>query len=178
MPKYSSIQKKEAPASSFIPYLCHFSENTILTKKQDLVSIIKVEGFSFEAADDVEIDAKKDLRNNLFKAMVGGNFSIYIHTLRRKQSSYPKGEFDNNFAKGLNKQWEDRHAPEYVFVNEHYITIVRKNNKMTNAMSNLAASFSKDEENSDVNHSQMPTPSFPKMLKKFYNHFTDTTPPF
>ncbi len=153
LPKYHGIQKKEAPASSFIPYLCHFSDDTILTKKQDLVSIVKVEGFAFEAADDVEIDAKKDLRNNLFKAMVGGNFTIYIHTLRRKQSSYPKGEFDNKFAKNLNKQWEDRHAPEYVFVNEHYITIVRRNNKMTNAISNIAASLSKDEENSDVNQS-------------------------
>ncbi len=152
-PKYHSIQKKEAPASSFIPYLCHFNESAILTKKHDLVSIIHIEGFSFEAADDVEIDAKKEIRNNLFKAMVGGNMSISIHTVRMKQSSYPKGEFDNKFARLLNKQWEDRHAPEYVFTNEHYISIVRKNNKMTNAISNIAAQFSKDEENSDVNQS-------------------------
>ena len=111
--KHSAVQNREVGASSFIPYLCHFNENTILTKKNDLVSFIRIEGFPFEAADDEEIDSKKEIRNNVFKAMTGGNFSIYIHTIRKKHASYPNGEFENDFANALNKQWKEKNAPEY-----------------------------------------------------------------
>lgn len=149
LPKYHKVQKKEVGASSFIPYLCHFNDSTILTKKQDLVSFIRIEGFAFEAADDVEIDAKKEMRNNLFKSLASGNISIFVHTIRRKHSSYPKGEFDNKFAKFLNQQWEEKHAPEYIFINEHYISVVRKNSKLSNALSNIASQFNKDEDASD-----------------------------
>jgi type IV secretion system protein VirB4 len=149
--KHSAVQNREVGASSFIPYLCHFNESTILTKKNDLVSFIRIEGFPFEAADDAEIDSKKEIRNNVFKAMTGGNFSIYIHTIRKKHASYPNGEFENDFANALNKQWKAKNAPEYVFLNEHYISIVRKNSSIANMMSNIAAQLNKDEDNSDTN---------------------------
>lgn len=147
----AKVQQREVGASQFIPYLCHFNESTILTKKNDLVSFIKVNGFAFEAADDEDIDAKKEIRNNVFKAMAGGNFTIYIHTIRSKHASYPEGEFENEFAKALNEQWRARNAPEYVFLNEHYISIVRKNSRVANAMSNIAAQLNKDEDNADTN---------------------------
>ena len=44
---------------SFIPYKCHWNHNTIITKNDELVRVIKVQGFSFETADDEEIDLKK-----------------------------------------------------------------------------------------------------------------------
>lgn len=143
------MQHKEVGASEFIPYLCHFNERAILTKKKDLVSFVRINGYSFQAADDEEIDAKKEVRNNVFKSMSGGNFSIYIHTIRKKHASYPRGEFDNTFSHRLNLQWEERNAPEYVFMNEHYISIVRKNNSIANVMSSIAAQMNKDEDNAE-----------------------------
>ena len=53
-------QNNEKSVSSFIPYLCHWNSNTILTKNHELVSVIKVKGFSFETADDEDLDNKKD----------------------------------------------------------------------------------------------------------------------
>ena len=83
--------------------------------------------------------------------MSGGNFTVFIHTIRKKHASYPKGEFDNAFSRKLNKQWEERNAPEYVFMNEHYISIVRKNNAVANMMSSIAAQMNKDEDNAETN---------------------------
>ncbi len=149
--RHARIQSAEVGTSAFIPYLCHFNDSTILTKSNDLVSFIKVNGFAFEAADDEEVDSKKEIRNNVFKAMAGGNFTVYIHTIRKKHASYPKGEFNGHFANILNQQWQEKNAPRYVYMNEHYISIVRKNSSVANMINNIAAQMNKDEENVDSN---------------------------
>lgn len=130
----SKYAKKEVNSADFIPYLCHWDEHTIITTKQELMQVIKVGGFSFESADDEDVDIKKDIRNNLFKGMASGNFSLYFHILRRKQSPYseenisvdPYLKVSKSFAEKVDQEWRKKHQSQQAFVNELYITIVRK----------------------------------------------------
>ena len=46
---YSRLELSEA---AFIPYEYHWNRETILTRKQEFVQIIKLDGFSFETADE------------------------------------------------------------------------------------------------------------------------------
>ena len=117
---------KEMSSSNFIPYSLHCNEDTVLLKDNSLLKIIKIKGFAFETADDDDIDIKKNARNNLLKGMASGNFALWFHTIRRKEEAYPAGEYTNVFAKRLNKEWKDRHTGDRSFINEHYISIVRK----------------------------------------------------
>ncbi len=119
------VAKYEVSAANFIPYQCHFNFNTILTKDESLVRVIKIKGFSFETADDIEIDLKKAARNNLFKGMASGNFSLYFHTIRRKEKAFPEGDMPDIFSDQLNSEWAARHSDDKIFVNEHYLTIIR-----------------------------------------------------
>lgn len=64
--------KKEKPIAHFIPYKGHWDKNTILTKSNGLLQVIKVGGFSFETADDDDLDIRKGIRNSLFKNMASG----------------------------------------------------------------------------------------------------------
>ena len=86
-PTKEKIIKNEASASHFIPYKCHWNSNTIITHKEELLRVIKIKGFAFETADDIDIDLKKNARNNLLKGMASGNFFLYFHTFRRKEKS-------------------------------------------------------------------------------------------
>ena len=117
---------KEKSSSDFIPYLMHLNEDTLLLKDGSLMKVIKIRGFSFETADDEDIDIKKNARNNLLKGMASGNFALYFHTVRRREEAYPAGEYTNIFTKRLNKEWKERHSGDRSFVNEHYLTIIRK----------------------------------------------------
>jgi len=54
-----------------------------LTKNNGLLQVIKVSVFSFETADDDDLDIRKDIRNSLFKNMASGNVTLYFHTVRR-----------------------------------------------------------------------------------------------
>ena len=49
-----SKAQNEMNISHFIPYKCHWDANTILTKSNELLQVIRVGGFSFETADDDE----------------------------------------------------------------------------------------------------------------------------
>ena len=124
-PEKEKIAKSEISASNLIPYKCHWNSNTLLTKDESLVRVIKIKGFAFETADDIEIDLKKASRNNLFKGMSSGEFSLHFHTIRRKEKGFPDGEMTDVFSKQLNKEWSLKHSDDKTFINEHYLSIIR-----------------------------------------------------
>ena len=124
--KKQKYLRKEYSAANYVPYYCHWNSTTILTHDFELIRVIKLGGFSFETADDDEVDAKKSLRNGLFKGIAMGTVGLYFHTIRRTQKAFPDGEFPNFFSHFTNEQWRFRHGGKSSFVNEHYITIIRK----------------------------------------------------
>ena len=136
--KYLSSERSSA---DFIPYYLHCRDDVILLKDNSLIKVIKVGGFAFETADDDDIDIKKNARNNLLKGMASGNFALWFHTIRRREEAYPGGDYSNVFTKRLNKEWKERHTGDKCFVNEHYITIIRKED--TAGLAKIGNMFSK-----------------------------------
>lgn len=124
-PTKDKVAKSEVSAANFIPYKCHYNSDTILTKNESLIRVIKIKGFSFETADDIEIDLKKGSRNNLLKGMASGIFSLYFHTIRRKEKAFPDGNMSDVFSERVNREWRFKHSDDKSFINEHYITIIR-----------------------------------------------------
>ncbi len=122
----AAVVKREIGASLFIPYEHHWDKETIITKNRELLQIIKVDGFSFETADDDVVDMKKMVRNSLYKSMAEGTFSLYFHMVRRRQSAYPNGTVANGFGRYVDEAWRKKHHNRSTFVNELYITVIRK----------------------------------------------------
>ncbi len=122
----ASYAKLEVPAAEFIPYHYHYDHETIITKNKELLQVIKVDGFSFETADDEDVDMKKMVRNSLFKSMSEGTIALWFHTIRRRKSAFPDGDFPEGFAKYVNDRWHKKHESKDSYVNELYITVVRK----------------------------------------------------
>jgi type IV secretion system protein VirB4 len=123
--KKHNLTNSEVSMAHFIPYKCHWNFNTILTHDEKLIRVIKIKGYSFETADDIDIDIKKRGRNNLLKSMSSGNFSLYFHTFRRKEKGFPEGTMPEGFSEDLNEAWKKKHSDAECFVNEHYFTIIR-----------------------------------------------------
>lgn len=124
-PKTESASKYEVSAAHFVKYRCHWNSDTILTYKEELIRVIKIKGFAFETADDIDIDLKKNARNNLLKGMATGNLSLCFHTIRRKEKGFPDGEMPDAFSNRVNEEWAAKHSDNKSFINEHYLTIIR-----------------------------------------------------
>ncbi len=127
--------KKEMLVSHFIPYLCHWDKNTILTKSNELIQVIKISGFSFETADDEDLDIRKNMRNLLFKNLASGNVTLFFHTIRKKKpldftnSDYsfdPTVKIPADFVTYLSNEWKKKYATMESYFNELYISILYK----------------------------------------------------
>ncbi|MDE3015972.1 MAG: VirB4 family type IV secretion/conjugal transfer ATPase, partial [Pseudomonadota bacterium] len=94
----AAYARREVAASTFIPYDHHWDRETVITRKKEFLQIIKLDGFSFETADDDDVDMKKMVRNSLLKSMADGTFAVWFHTIRRRQSSYPGGKQPPGFS--------------------------------------------------------------------------------
>lgn len=136
--KKNEYTQKEFSTSNFIPFEFYWNKNTLVTKKEELVQVIKISGFSFETADDEDLDIKKDLRNNLFKGLASGGVLLYFHIIRRRHSIIgEKGLFGNSkenpnpktFTEYVDNQWREKHKEHEAFINELYITIVKRPDK-------------------------------------------------
>lgn len=122
----AAYARLEVPESTFIPYHFHWDKETIVTKKNEFVQIIKLDGFAFETADDEDVDVKKLIRNSLLKSMADGTFSLWFHTIRRRQSAYPGGKQPPGFARYVDQLWVGKHKGKHSFINELYVSVIRK----------------------------------------------------
>jgi type IV secretion system protein VirB4 len=129
---------KELHASKFLPYRCHWDNNTILTKNNELLQVIKVSGFSFETADDQDLDMRKNMRNSLFKNMASGNVTLYFHTIRQRKSlaeakdAYifdPTIKIPSDFVTYLGNEWKKKYSTFKSFFNDLYISILYRPDK-------------------------------------------------
>ena len=134
----ASYFKNRFAASHYIPYKCHWDNSTIITKNHELMKVIKVGGFSFETADDEDLDIKKNMRNLLYKNLESGNISLYFHTIRRKQSialdntgysKDPTAAMPKDFIGYLKYEWEKKYNSLQSYINDLYITVIYKPDK-------------------------------------------------
>lgn len=137
----AGYSKREYPVANFIPYLHHYDNETIITKNGELIQFIKVDGFSFETSDDEDLDMKKMVRNSLLKSMADGKYAMWFHIIRRRKSAFPAGEFMQGFARSINDKWKQKHHSRDSYVNELYISIIRKAD--TEGAAKLAHYFNK-----------------------------------
>jgi len=126
MPESARLARREFSAGHFIPYACHWDDQTVLTKNGELAQVIRIDGFSAETVEPDEIDLKKTLRNALFKSIAGRDYAIWFHIVRHRRSSYPKGDFNPGFAHNVNERWRQKNEAHARYENKLYISLVRR----------------------------------------------------
>ncbi|MBN8531875.1 MAG: VirB4 family type IV secretion/conjugal transfer ATPase [Alphaproteobacteria bacterium] len=124
-PQRHPAAKRELSIGEYIPYKCHWDLSTVITKDEQLLQVIKVQGFAFETADDEDVDMKKAVRNSLLRSMAGGNYHLWFHTIRKRKSAFPGGEMPPGFAHTVNEMWRHKHHSKDSYINELYITVMR-----------------------------------------------------
>jgi type IV secretion system protein VirB4 len=124
--RMAPVCRREVPERDHIPYACHYDEQTLLTKQEDLLQVIQLIGLPFETADDELLVLRKNLRNSLVRSVADSRFAIYAHTVRRSLSLAPEGSFADGFAQELDQRWRQKQDQTKLFVNELYVTLVRR----------------------------------------------------
>src|ERR1035437_3306167 len=123
---FGTLAGTEEPVSRFIPYTRHIDGSTLKTKDGYLIKILKIEGLPFETADQVDINQRKNVRATFLRGLSNSRFAIYHHIIRREENGELDSFFESDWCRDLDQAYQKRMAAKRMFINEQYITIVRR----------------------------------------------------
>ncbi len=122
----AKLAAREAPAGAHLPYARHVDDVTVETRDGLLMQTIRLGGLLFETADSDELNYRAELRDAMLRAIGTSRFAIYHHVVRRKADVALSGEYIDDFSESLNDRWNQRLGDKNLFVNELFLTIVRR----------------------------------------------------
>ncbi|UIE45296.1 Type IV secretion system protein virB4 (plasmid) [Xanthomonas citri pv. punicae] len=125
VPEGADADAKEMALSDMIPYTVHYDDESVITKDDGLVQVIKLDGLYFESLTAEQIKQFERRRNTVLRSIANSDRGVYVHLIRRKVNLYPAGEGGTWFARRFNKAWRERYNKRSFYVNEIYISIVR-----------------------------------------------------
>lgn len=120
----SNYLRLESPVPNFIPYACHYDRKTILTKNGELLQTIKIVGFTYETLGEDNVSLRDMVREAISKNMNSSNFSLYLHTIRKKKNLAQSSQFNTFFANQLHNKWVHKNHWNDKYINELHITII------------------------------------------------------
>jgi type IV secretion system protein VirB4 len=117
---------KEQAAGKHLPYARHVDDVTLATRDGLLLQTIRLGGLLFETSDTDELNYRSDLRDAMLRSIGSSRFAIYHHVVRRRAETLLEAEFPDAFSARLDARWRERLATREMFVNELFLTIVRR----------------------------------------------------
>lgn len=121
-----TVIKREQRAGAHLPYARHLDDVTIETRDGLLLQTVRLSGFLFETADSDELNYRAELRDAMLRTIGNSHFAIYHHMVRRKAAASVDATFPDAFSAGLDTSWQARLAARQMYVNDLFLTIVRR----------------------------------------------------
>ena len=118
--------KREARAGDRLPFERHIDDATIRLRDGAVMRTLHIGGMEFETQDSDQLDHAQAVREVLLRSVLDARFVLYHHVVRRRVTVASGGEFDSPFCAAIGKQWDERLAERRLFVNEQFLTIVRR----------------------------------------------------
>lgn len=109
-----------------LPYVRHADSATIVTRDGFLMQTVRLGGLLFETADADELNYRATLRDALLQALASSRFALYHHVMRRKAEVTLDGQYADAFSRRLDERWRDRLADRELYVNDLFLTLVRR----------------------------------------------------
>jgi type IV secretion system protein VirB4 len=96
----------QVAAADYLPFGAQLSPGVIkLRRSGAYLATWRLEGISFETADETYIHARKEELNQFLLSLSGGQFSLWSHKIRRHVHERLEGEYDNEFARLFNERY-------------------------------------------------------------------------
>lgn len=124
--EYASVLANRESLKEAVPYSAMMDDRTIRTKDGMLLTVIKVNGFCHQNADQGQIDQMALIRNTFLKALNDSRFAVYSHIVRRRIEPQPVGRMTQFFARTLDERYMASLSEKRMYVNDLYLTVIRR----------------------------------------------------
>lgn len=120
------IVAREKPAGVHLPYGRHVDDHMIETRDGLLMQFLHLRGLLFETADTSELNYRKTLRDAMLQTIGTSRFALYHHIVRRRVDVSLDARFPDPFSEDVDQRWRARLATKQLYVNELFLTIIRR----------------------------------------------------
>lgn len=123
--KNDNSTKFFSDASKYIPIVCHYDENTLLTKNGNLMQTILIHSID---QDDVSPQLKnvREILRNALKDHIDKNISFWVYTVRKKVDLSDNINYSSIMNAAVHELWRRKNYWHDKYVNLLYITFVYK----------------------------------------------------
>lgn len=116
--------RRESTAARHIPYTAHVSEYVVRTESGDYLQIFRLDGASFETADDSSLNTLSERLNVLWRNIASPNVALWVHIVRRAEPVAAADSASGDFAAALAAKYRGRLGTETLMVNELYLAVL------------------------------------------------------
>jgi type IV secretion system protein VirB4 len=123
---FGAVSRRERSAASHLPYTRHVDDHIIKTRDGLVLTVLKLDGYSFETSDMSEVNARLLGRNDVIRTLANSRFALVAHIIRREVQPRIESTFDNLLCRELDERYDAALSKRRMFVNDIYLTIVRR----------------------------------------------------
>ncbi|WP_340588775.1 VirB4 family type IV secretion/conjugal transfer ATPase [Erythrobacter alti] len=117
---------KEAHAGDRLPYARLVDEGVMLLRDGSLMSALQVPGLLFETEDTDALNAHAATREVMLRSNLDARFVMYHHVIRRRVAVELEARFEDPLSAHIDRRWRDKLSSGSLFVNDQFITLVRR----------------------------------------------------
>ena len=123
---FGAVSRRERPVASHIPYTRHVDDHILKTRDGLVLTVLKLDGYSFETSDINEVNARLLGRNDIVRTLGNSRFALVVHIVRREVEPKIDSTFDNAFCRELDERYDAALSTHRMFVNDIYLTLIRR----------------------------------------------------
>ncbi|MBM3552269.1 MAG: VirB4 family type IV secretion/conjugal transfer ATPase [Alphaproteobacteria bacterium] len=120
----AAVKARELEPDIYLPFTRHVTETVIGLSTRALITVIKLDGVSFETAATSDLNDLHAKLNLTLRNIADERLALWTHLVRRRSTDYPEGEFRSAFAAALDAKYRERLQGERLFRNDLYLTLV------------------------------------------------------
>src|ERR1700761_9270129 len=119
-----SALRREPMASERIPCSAHVARNVVRTVYGDYIQVLRLDGASFQTADDDRINNWHERLNVLWRNIATPNVALWTHIVRRRARNELQSTVAKGFSGSLDARYTQRLEGESLMINELYLCLV------------------------------------------------------
>lgn len=123
-PIYKEAGKKERPLQEIVPYMTYVTDDMVLNKDGSLLVGYEYEGLDPDNIDDQLIDFSTEQLQQAISANFDERVTLWWSTMRRRDSGYLDGDFDNEIAKRLDDEYAAQFRNGRFYTVKHWLFVL------------------------------------------------------
>lgn len=116
--------RKEEEARIHIPYVGHLTTETVLLENEVYCQVLRLDGASFETANDEAIDSWRNKLHNVIRGFADPRITIWHTLIRDESNEQVPGDYEPGFCAEFARKYAEKVGQEVLMRNDIYVAIL------------------------------------------------------